>query len=168
MYILKFWLLPVHWRGICIANVQLRTSIFQKENIFFVDSFAEIGICYHFIYWQNFNFLFLLLNVLSVPILYWFKWLHKLIIEKLSWQKKDDTQAKFWLSKVYEIVVVQRRTVCGKDLLLSMHLYVVITEQNNIMTYEFSFAGKTCTPKELIPKHSKWNWVQHLYVMQKG
>ena len=43
-----------------------------------------------------------------------------------------------------------------KDLPCNVHLYDVITEENNaIMTYEFSFIGKTCTPKELIPKNSK-------------
>ena len=35
-----------------------------------------------------------------------------------------------------------------------MHLYEVITENNVIMTYEFSFTGKICTPKESTPKHS--------------
>ena len=43
-----------------------------------------------------------------------------------------------------------------KDLPCNVHLYDVITEENNaIMTYEFSFIGKTCTPKELISKNSK-------------
>ena len=43
-----------------------------------------------------------------------------------------------------------------KDLPCNVHLYDVITEKNNaIMTYEFSFTGKTCTPKELISQNSK-------------
>ena len=71
---------------------------------------------------------------------------------------------------IYKIIVVERKTVMQNEITLQ-HAFIwgLIAEKNKvIMIYEFSFTRKTCTLKELIPKHSKQTWVQHLYVLQKG
>ena len=62
----------------------------------------------------------------------------------------------FCFQKYIKLLLLKGQQCCRKDLLFNMNLYEVNTEKNNvIMTHDFSIIEKTCSPKELIPKHSK-------------